>query len=128
MGAVAKKKNAELSTDVMDDILSLLARARPLTVAKCRYRLFVSCKPCPRNSRSVKLSTFEGSEQGDMFNNVTMELVHGEEGSTDPALLSRLPSIWSSSREQGGGFQGEIPCTDPVLATNHASWVQGNLA
>ena len=115
MGAVAKKKNAELSTDVMDDILEFAGEGATYDSSEMQIPFIRILQAMSPQLKKREAQYIEGSEQGDMFNNVTMELFTGEEGVTVVPCFQTTKYLEFVPREQGGGFQGEIPATDPVL-------------
>jgi len=78
MGAVAKKKNAELSTDVMDDILEFAGEGATYDSSEMQIPFIRILQAMSPQLKKREAQYIEGSEQGDMFNNVTMELFTGE--------------------------------------------------
>jgi len=113
--AVAKKKSAELSTDVMDDILEFAGEGATYDSSEMQIPFIRILQAMSPQLKKREAQYIEGSEQGDMFNNVTMELFTGEEGVTVVPCFQTTKYLEFVPREQGGGFQGEIPATDPVL-------------
>jgi len=116
MGAVAKKKNAELSTDVMDDIMEFAGEGASYDSSEMQIpfiRILQAMSPQLKKREAVYI---EGAEQGDMFNNVTMELFHGEDGITVVPCYQTTKYLEFVPREEGGGYVGEIPVTDPILS------------
>jgi hypothetical protein len=108
MGAVAKKKNAELSTDVMDDILEFAGEGATYDSSEMQIPFIRILQAMSPQLKKREAQYIEGSEQGDMFNNVTMELFTGEEGITVVPCFQTTKYLEFIPREQGGGFQGEI--------------------
>jgi|TARA_A100000172_G_scaffold46303_1_gene28696 hypothetical protein len=115
MGAVAKKKSAELSTDVMDDILEFAGEGASFDSSEMQIPFVRILQAMSPQLKKREASYIEGSEQGDMFNNVTMDLFKGEDGVTIIPCFQTVKYLEFVPREQGGGFQGEIATTDPVL-------------
>ena len=113
--AVAKKKSEELSTDVMDDILEFAGEGATYDSSEMQIPFIRILQAMSPQLKKREAQYIEGSEQGDMFNNVTMELFTGEEGVTVVPCFQTTKYLEFVPREQGGGFQGEIPATDPVL-------------
>lgn len=59
----------------------------------------------------------KGAEEGMFFNTVTQEIDSGEDGLfVIPCYYKRSFIEWAP-RESGGGFKGEYPPTDPIVAT-----------
>ena len=115
MGAVVKKKSAELSTDVMDDILEFAGVGATFDSSEMQIPFVRILQAMSPQLKKREAQYIEGSEQGDMFNNVTMELFTGEQGINVIPCYQTTKYLEFVPRDQGGGFQGEIPTDDPVL-------------
>ena len=113
--AVAKKKSAELSTDVMDDILEFAGEGASFDSSEMQIPFVRILQAMSPQLKKRESDYIEGSEQGDMFNNVTMELFTGEKGIVVVPCFQTVKYLEFVHRDQGGGFQGEIAATDPVL-------------
>ena len=85
--AVAKKKKTDVSTDVLDDLLSMAGEG----------------------------ASFDSAEQGDVFNNVTMQYWDGEEGVQVIPCYQTTKYLEFTPRDQGGGFHGELSPDDPAI-------------
>jgi len=113
--AVANKKSAELSTDVMDDIFDTAGEGASFDSSEMQIpfvRLLQAMSP-QLNKRNAE--HIEGAQQGDAFNNVTSQVWNGEEGIRVIPCYQCTKYLEFVPRELGGGFQGEIAANDPVL-------------
>ena len=115
MGAVAKKKSAELSTDVMDDIMGFAGEGATFDSSEMQIPFVRILQAMSPQLKKREAEYIEGSEEGDLFNNVTMELFVGEEGVNILPCYQTTKYLEFVPREQGGGYQGEISISDPVL-------------
>ncbi len=113
--AVAKKKSAELSTDVMDDILEFAGEGASFDSSEMQIPFVRILQAMSPQLKKRESDYIQGSEQGDMFNNVTMELFTGEKGIVVVPCFQTVKYLEFIPRDQGGGFQGEISATDSVL-------------
>jgi len=113
--AVANKKSAELSTDVMDDIFATAGEGASFDSSEMQIpfvRLLQAMSP-QLNKRNAEY--IEGSQQGDAFNNVTFQIWEGEKGIQVIPCYQCTKYLEFVPRDLGGGFKGEIAATDPVL-------------
>ena len=113
--AVANKKSAELSTDVMDDIFDTAGEGASFDSSEMQIpfvRLLQAMSP-QLNKRNAEY--IEGSQQGDAFNNVTFQIWEGEKGIQVIPCYQCTKYLEFVPRDLGGGFKGEIAATDPVL-------------
>ena len=113
--AVTKKKSAELSTDVMDDILEFAGEGASFDSSEMQIPFVRILQAMSPQLKKRESDYIQGSEQGDMFNNVTMELFTGEKGIVVVPCFQTVKYLEFIPRDQGGGFQGEISATDSVL-------------
>jgi hypothetical protein len=113
--AVAKKKNAELSTDVMDDILEFAGEGAAFDSSEMQIPFVRILQAMSPQLKKREAEYIEGSEQGDMFNTVTKQFWKGDEGLTIIPCFQTTKYLMFTPREQGGGFRGEIAATDPIL-------------
>ena len=113
--AVAKKKSAELSTDVLDDILEYAGEGTAYDSSELQIPFVRILQAMSPQLKKREAEYIEGSEQGDMFNTVTKQLWTGEEGMTLVPCFQTTKYLEFTPRDQGGGFRGEIAATDPIL-------------
>jgi hypothetical protein len=115
MGAVAKKKETAVSTDVMDDILEFAGEGAAFDSSEMQIPFVRILQAMSPQLKKREAEYIEGSEQGDMFNTVTKQHWTGEDGITVIPCYQTTKYLEFTPRDQGGGFRGEIPATDPVL-------------
>ena len=113
--AVAKKKNAELSTDVLDDIFEYAGEGTAYDSSEMQIPFVRILQAMSPQLKKREAEYIEGAEQGDMFNTVTKQLWTGEDGITIIPCFQTTKYLEFTPREQGGGFRGEISATDPIL-------------
>jgi hypothetical protein len=115
MGAVAKKKETAVSTDVMDDILEFAGEGAAFDSSEMQIPFVRILQAMSPQLKKREAEYIEGSEQGDMFNTVTKQHWTGEDGITVIPCYQTTKYLEFTPRDQGGGFRGEIAATDPVL-------------
>jgi hypothetical protein len=115
MGAVAKAKNAELSTDVMDDILEFAGEGAAFDSSEMQIPFLRVLQALSPQLNKKKAEYIEGASSGDMYNTVTNDYFDGEEGVVVIPCFQTTKYLEFTPREQGGGFRGEIPASDPIL-------------
>jgi len=113
--AVATKKNAELSTDVLDDIFEYEGEGAAFDSSEMQIPFVRILQAMSPQLKKREAEYIEGSEQGDMFNTVTKQHWKGETGITIIPCFQTTKYLEFTPREQGGGFRGEISPTDPIL-------------
>ena len=113
--AVAKKKSAELSTDVMDDILEFAGEGAAYDSSEMQIPFVRILQAMSPQLKKREAEYIEGAEQGDMFNTVTKQSWTGDDGITVIPCFQTTKYLSFTPREQGGGFKGEIAATDPIL-------------
>lgn len=121
MGAVAKKKSAELSTDVLDDIFEYAGEGASFDSSEMQIPFVRILQAMSPQLKKREAEYIEGSEQGDMFNTVTNQIWTGEEGLTLVPCFQTTKYLEFTPREQGGGFRGEINADDPILTRTQRS-------
>jgi hypothetical protein len=121
--AVATKKNAELSTDVMDDILEFAGEGAAYDSSEMQIPFVRILQAMSPQLKKREAEYIEGAEQGDMFNTVTKQFWTGEDGLIVIPCFQTTKYLEFTPREQGGGFRGEIAATDPILqrTTRHGA-------
>ena len=115
MGAVAKKKETAVSTDVMDDILEFAGEGAAYDSSEMQIPFVRILQAMSPQLKKREAEYIEGSEQGDMFNTVTKQHWTGEDGIIVIPCYQTTKYLEFTPRDQGGGFRGEIPATDAVL-------------
>jgi len=115
MGAVAKKKETAVSTDVLDDILEYEGEGAAYDSSEMQIPFVRILQAMSPQLKKREAEYIEGSEQGDMFNTVTKQHWTGEDGITVIPCFQTTKYLEFTPRDQGGGFRGEIAPTDPIL-------------
>ena len=115
MGAVAKKKETAVSTDVLDDILEYEGEGAAYDSSEMQIPFVRILQAMSPQLKKREAEYIEGSEQGDMFNTVTKQYWTGEDGITVIPCFQTTKYLEFTPRDQGGGFRGEIEPTDPIL-------------
>jgi len=113
--AVATKQNAELSTDVLDDILEFAGEGTSFSADEMQVPFVRALQALSPQLGKKKPEYIEGAEQGDLFNTVTGEVWKGDDGVTIIPCYQTTKYLEFVPRDQGGGFRGEIDPTDPIL-------------
>ena len=112
---VATKKNAELSTDIMDDIMEFAGEGASFAADEMQIPFVRVLQAMSPQLKKREADYIEGAEQGDLFNTVTKQLWKGEDGITVIPCFQTVKYLEFIPLDMGGGFQGEINATDPVL-------------
>jgi hypothetical protein len=115
MGAVAKKKQSAVSTDVLDDILEYEGEGAAFDSSEMQIPFVRILQAMSPQLKKREAEYIEGSEQGDMFNTVTKQHWTGEDGIIVIPCFQTTKYLEFTPRDQGGGFRGEIAPTDPIL-------------
>jgi hypothetical protein len=113
--AVAKKKNAELSTDVMDDILEFAGEGAVFDSSEMQIPFLRVLQALSPQLNKKKAEYIEGASSGDLYNTVTNQHFDGDEGVIVVPCFQTVKYLEFTPREQGGGFRGEIQASDPML-------------
>ena len=113
--AVATKKSAELSTDLMDDIFEFAGEGAAFGADEMQIPFVRALQALSPQLGKKKPEYIEGAEQGDLFNTVTGEVWKGDDGVTIIPCYQTTKYLEFTPRDQGGGFRGEINPTDPIL-------------
>lgn len=113
--AVAAAKGVEVSADVMDDIFETAGDGAAFDSSEMQIPFVRILQAMSPQLSKKKPEYIEGASQGDLFNTVTNQYWDGEEGITVIPCYQTTKYLEFIPREQGGGFQGEIPANDPVL-------------
>jgi len=115
MGAVTKAKNAELSTDVMDDLLEFAGEGTAFDSSEMQIPFLRVLQALSPQLNKKKAEYIDGASSGDLYNTVTNQYFDGDEGVTVIPCFQTVKYLEFTPREQGGGFRGEIPASDPIL-------------
>ena len=115
MGAVAKTKNAELSTDVLNDIMDFAGEGAAFDSSEMQIPFLRVLQALSPQLNKKKSEYIDGASSGDMYNTVTNQYFDGEEGVVVIPCFQTTKYLEFTPREQGGGFRGEIPANDPIL-------------
>ena len=113
--AVAKAKGVEISTDVMDDIFETAGDGAAFDSSEMQIPFVRILQAMSPQLSKKKPEYIEGATQGDVFNTVTSQYWDGDIGITVVPCYQTTKYVEFIPREQGGGFQGEIPANDPDL-------------
>lgn len=113
--AVAAVKGVEVSTDVMEDIFETAGEGASFDSSEMQIPFVRILQAMSPQLSKKKPEFIDGASQGDLFNTVTNQYWEGEEGVTVIPCYQTTKYLEFIPREQGGGFQGEIPANDPVL-------------
>ena len=113
--AVAKTKGVEVSTDVLEDIFETAGDGSSYDSSELQIPFIRIAQAMSPQLNKKKPEYIEGCSQGDIYNTVTGQYWDGEEGIVIIPCFQTTKYLEFIPREQGGGFQGEIPANDPVL-------------
>ena len=113
--AVAKAKGVEVSTDVMDDIFETAGDGAAFDSSEMQIPFVRILQAMSPQLSKKKPEYIEGATQGDVFNTVTSQYWDGDIGITVVPCYQTTKYLEFVPREQGGGFQVEIPANDPDL-------------
>ena len=113
--AVATKKETAISTDIMDDILEFAGEGATFDSSEMQIPFIRILQAMSPQLKKREAEYIEGAEQGDMFNTVTGDKFKGEDGMIVLPCYQTVKYLEFVPRDLGGGFQGEISPTDPVL-------------
>ena len=114
MGAVAKKKKTDVSTDVMDDIFGMAGEGASFDSSEMQIPFVRVLQALSPQLNKKKAEYIEGAEQGDLFNNVTMQSWDGEDGVNIIPCFQTTKYLEFTPRDMGGGFRGELAANDPA--------------
>ena len=113
--AVATKKETAISTDIMDDILEFAGEGATFDSSEMQIPFIRILQAMSPQLKKREAEYIEGAEQGDMFNTGTGDKFKGEDGIIVLPCYQTVKYLEFVPRDLGGGFQGEISPTDPVL-------------
>ena len=113
--AVAAAKGVEVSADVIDDIFETAGEGASFDSSEMQIPFVRIAQAMSPQLSKKKPEFIEGASQGDVYNTVTSQYWDGEEGIVVIPCYQTTKYLEFIPREQGGGFQGEIPANDSVL-------------
>jgi hypothetical protein len=113
--AVANKKNAELSTDILDDIFETAGEGASFSSDEMAIPFVRLLQPMSPQINKKKPEFIPGSEQGDVFNTVTGQYWPGEEGIKVIPCYQTTEYLEFVPIDLGGGFKGKVPIGDPLI-------------
>lgn len=113
--AVAKKKSAELSTDLMDDIFADAGAGSSFSADEMTMPFIRLAQQMSPQVNKNKPEYIKGLGAGDIFNNLTGEYWEGSEGMRVVVCATVTKYTEWVPLEQGGGFVGELSPTDPMI-------------
>jgi len=112
---VAKAKNTEVSTDLIDDMFEDAGDGASYDSSEMQIPFVRLLQALSPQLKKKDPQFIEGAASGDIFNNVTGQYWSGEEGITVVPCYQTTKYLEFTPREQGGGFQGEVAANDPRL-------------
>lgn len=115
--AVAKAKSTDVSTDVLDDIFDTAGDGASFDSSEMQIPFVRILQAMSPQLSKKKAEYIEGASQGDIFNNVTNQYWDGEKGVVVVPCYQTTKYLEFIPREQGGGFQGELPANDPMITS-----------
>jgi len=113
--AVAKKDEAALPAELMDDIFDHAGEGAAFDSSEMQIpfvRLLQALSPQLNKKKSEYI---EGAAAGDAFNNVTNQYWDGEAGIDVVVCYQTTKYLEFVPRDMGGGFKGEIAPNNPLL-------------
>lgn len=113
--AVAKKKNAELSTDVLDDVFADAGAGSTFAAEDMTMPFIRLAQQMSPQVNKNKPEYIKGIGAGDIFNNLTQEYWDGKDGVRIIVCGAVTKYTEWVPLEMGGGFQGEISPSDPII-------------
>ena len=115
MGAVAKKKSAELSTEVMDDVWADAGKGASFKEDEMQVPFLRLAQDMSPQTKKNKPEFIDGLEYGGIFNTLTSEFWLREDGLRVIVCDTVTKYTEWVPRDNGGGFVSEIDADDPVL-------------
>jgi len=109
------KNKTEVSTEVMEDILATAGEGVDYDTSELQIpfvRVIQALSPQVKKSDSAFI---KDAAQGDLFNTVTGEFWKAEDGIVVIPCYQETKHLEFTPRDQGGGFVGELPASDPNI-------------
>jgi len=113
--AVAKKKSAELSTDLLEDMFADAGDGSSFAADEMIMPFLRLAQQMSPQVNKNKPEYIKGLGAGDIFNNLTNEFWDGSEGLRVVICATITKYTEWVPMDNGGGFVGEIEPTDPIL-------------
>ena len=114
MADVTKKSNTDVS-NILDDILETAGEGVNYETSELQIPFIRVIQALSPQIKKNDAAFIKGAEQGDLFNTVTGELWKGEEGINVTRCYQETKHLEFTPRDQGGGFVGELPASDPNI-------------
>tara|TARA_R100000995_G_scaffold84254_1_gene62375 strand:- start:604 stop:1374 length:771 start_codon:yes stop_codon:yes gene_type:complete len=114
MADVTKKSNTDVS-NILDDILETAGEGVNYETSELQIPFIRVIQALSPQIKKNDAAFIKGAEQGDLFNTVTGELWKGEEGINVIPCYQETKHLEFTPRDQGGGFVGELPASDPNI-------------
>ena len=113
--AVAKKKNAELSTDFVSDMFEDGAEGAVFDADELQIPFLKIAQQMSPELKKSDAKFISGLSAGDFFNTLTSQVYEGQEGvDVIPCMIKTTYKEWIPL-EKGGGFVQEFDATDPEI-------------
>ena len=114
MADVTKKSNTNVS-NILDDILETAGEGVDYETSELQIPFIRVIQALSPQIKKSDAAFIKGAEQGDLFNTVTGEVWKGEEGINVIPCYQETKHLEFTPRDQGGGFVGEVPLSDPNI-------------
>tara|TARA_R100001224_G_scaffold57257_1_gene33777 strand:- start:1778 stop:2545 length:768 start_codon:yes stop_codon:yes gene_type:complete len=114
MADVTKKANTNVS-NILDDILETAGEGVDYETSELQIPFIRVIQALSPQIKKSDAAFIKGAEQGDLFNTVTGEVWKGEEGINVIPCYQEIKHLEFTPRDQGGGFVGEVPLSDPNI-------------
>ena len=114
MADVTKKSNTNVS-NILDDILETAGEGVDYETSELQIPFIRVIQALSPQIKKSEAAFIKGAEQGDLFNTVTGEVWKGEEGINVIPCYQETKHLEFTPRDQGGGFVGEVPLSDPNI-------------
>ena len=114
MADVTKKSNTNVS-NILDDILETAGEGVDYATSDLQIPFIRVIQALSPQIKKSDAAFIKGAEQGDLFNTVTGEVWKGEEGINVIPCYQETKHLEFTPRDQGGGFVGEVPLSDPNI-------------
>ena len=114
MADVTKKSNIIVS-NILDDILETAGEGVDYETSELQIPFIRVIQALSPQIKKSDAAFIKGAEQGDLFNTVTGEVWKGEEGINVIPCYQETKHLEFTPRDQGGGFVGEVPLSDPNI-------------
>ena len=113
---VAKKEEASLPAELMDDIVATAGEGVDYDTSELQLPFVRVIQALSPQIKKSDPDFIEGASQSDIFNTVTGQFWSGEDGITVIPCFQETKYLEFIPLDQGGGFVGERAVTDPDLS------------